>query len=144
MGIASGREYVKTSGEKIYLRGSCYDMYSSNSFSGYEARQIAGMLVTEADKLDGTSSGPITLTLDRCEAEALASVLHRVGGDARVSPRAKVKAINERLTKAGVKPQPSHKFECVAGGLWFKSYTGRGADAYTKMLAETIYAFVDD
>lgn len=135
----SGFDYTKRVGDRIYVRGSCYAPYSSNSFNGAEALEIASELVTHANGTSGRGT-KVTLTLERDEAEALAAVLNRVGGDRDKSPRGKTAKVAAKLVAAGVE-RPTFKFEAIAGGLWFLDYDGTPIDPLAKMLAQTVYGW---
>lgn len=144
MSIAAGHDYVKTSKGQIYVRGSCFADWSHNAFSPADARRIATMLTDAADRLAPPKlpvRRGVTLTLDTSEAEALAAVLNRVGGDPDKSPRGKTQAVYGRLKDAGVKVPP-HKFEVIAGGLWFKNLDGTGLDPITRQWADVLYAYM--
>lgn len=135
----TGEGYVRRSGKRIFVTSSCFDN-PQTAFTPHEARVVADRLVAEADAAEEvTATSAVTVRLARDEAEALAAVLGRVGGDPRTSPRGKTAATLARLTAAGVKPADC-KFETVAGGLWFKDYDGRGATEATKLFAELILA----
>lgn len=138
----TGEDHVRRSGRRIFV-SSDGSYRPECAFTPSEARTVAKRLVSEADAADGKASNGITLTLERGEAEALAAVLNRVGGNADTSPRGKTQAIYRRLTDAGVKV-PKFKFENLAGGLWFKNYDGSGTDPLTRSYAEMFYAFMGD
>ena len=83
----------------------------------------------------------VKLTLTDSEAEALAAVLYRVGGDPAVSSRGKTQAISAKLRSAGVKIG-SHKFEVVGRALWFKPDDGSEIDPTVKLYAELLSGLV--
>lgn len=143
MSIAPGRTYVKSEGDRIFVRGSAFANWSHNAFSASEAREIAKMLTDAADRIERPlpSRTTVPLTLWRDEAEALAAVLHRVGGDPDKSPRGKTQAVYNRLKDAGVRVPP-HKFQTVAGGLWFKNLDGSGTDPLTLLAASVLYDYM--
>lgn len=133
--------YVKTEDGRIYLRGSCYSAWSHNAFSADETLELAAQLVSAANRVNG-SKGAVTITLARDEAEALAAVLHRVGGDPKDSPRGKTTSVAGKLKTAGV-TTPGYKLETVAGGLWFRDYDGKPINADLRETAETVFGLAE-
>lgn len=142
MSLSATGAYVKTEDNRIYVRGSCYANWSINAFSADEALQLAAQLVSAANSVNG-SKGAVTVTLARDEAEALAAVLNRVGGDPKDSPRGKTTSVAGKLKTAGV-TTPGHKLEAIAGGLWFRNYDGKPINADLRETAERVFGLAED
>lgn len=125
--------------ENVYLGVRAYASYADASLSPAKARKLAKKLRRAADEVDGGAqvtfddvkesflpASYYMLDLTQAEAETLAVILYRVGGQPDSTPRGYVDTVRAKLSSLGLDAEvlnrrPQFAMEAHAASLYFEN-----------------------